>query len=125
MLPIFRKSVKLVSIAQFTLCAALLALFMLAPSSRSTAFAQSATTGAIGGVVSDPGGALLPGVTVTVTQVDTGAARTVKSNASGEYRVTELDPGSYSASFTADGFGSIKRTRSPSLSAVFPRFRPA
>ena len=69
-------------------------VLLLAPSSRSTAFAQSATTGAIGGVVSDTGGALLPGVTVTVTQVDTGVSRTVKSNASGEYSVTELDPGS-------------------------------
>ena len=67
MLPIFRKSVKLAPIAHFTLSAALLAFFMLAPSSRSTAFAQSATTGAIGGVVSDTGGALLPGVTITVT----------------------------------------------------------
>ena len=127
MLPIFRKSVKLVSIAQFTLCAALLALFMLAPSSRSTAFAQSATTGAIGGVVSDPGGALLPGVTVTVTQVDTGAARTVKSNASGEYRVTELDPGSYSASFTADGFGVYQENSITvtvgSLSTVSPSLK--
>ena len=74
----------------------------LAPS--ASAFAQSATTGAIGGTVTDAAGALLPNVVVTVKSVDTGTVRTVKANASGEYRVTELMPGQYTASFTADGF---------------------
>jgi hypothetical protein len=68
------------------------------------AHAQSATTGAIGGTVSDSGGALLPGVIVTVKSISTGAARTMKSNASGEYLVPDLDPGIYSATFTSDGF---------------------
>jgi hypothetical protein len=66
--------------------------------------AQSATTGAIGGTVADTGGALLPAAAITVKSLDTGITRTVKSNASGEYRVSELEPGSYSASFTVDGF---------------------
>jgi len=68
------------------------------------AHAQSATTGAIGGTVSDAGGALLPAATITVKSLDTGVTRTVKSNSSGEYRVSELEPGTYSASFTVEGF---------------------
>lgn len=68
------------------------------------AHAQSATTGAIGGTVTDAGGALLPAATITVKSLDTGVTRTVKSNASGEYSVTDLQPGNYSAIFTVDGF---------------------
>jgi hypothetical protein len=127
MLSTFRKSVKLASIAQFTLCAALLSLFILAPSPRNAAFAQSATTGAIGGVVTDSGGALLPGATITVTEVDTGATRTVKSNASGEYRVDLLHPAIYSATFTADGFETYQENSITvtvgSLSAVSPSLK--
>jgi hypothetical protein len=68
------------------------------------AHAQSATTGAIGGTVADAGGALLPLAIITVKSLDTGVTRTVRSNASGEYRVSELEPGTYSASFTVGGF---------------------
>ncbi len=70
----------------------------------SAAFAQSATTGAIGGTVTDASGSLVPGVSVTITSAETGASRTVKANDSGEYRVTDLTPGTYTASFTSSGF---------------------
>ena len=82
----------------------LLALVLLASAPFRMALAQSATTGAIGGVIADSNGALLPGTSITVKSVDTGALRTVKSNASGEYRVTELEPGNYTATIVADGF---------------------
>ena len=72
------------------------------------AHAQSATTGAIGGTVTDAGGALLPASTITVKSADTGVTRTVKSNASGEYRVSDLQPGTYSASFTSEGFEAFQ-----------------
>jgi hypothetical protein len=74
------------------------------------AHAQSATTGAIGGTVADAGGALLPAATITVKSLDTGVTRIVKSNSSGEYRVSELEPGAYSASFTVDGFETYQET---------------
>jgi hypothetical protein len=80
------------------------AILLASTAIPTVAVAQSSTTGAIGGVVSDTGGALLPGATITVTSTGTNASRTVKSNASGEYRVPELEPGTYSASFIADGF---------------------
>ena len=88
--------------------AAILAIITLAALPVPSAMAQSATTGAIGGTVTDSGGALLPATTVTVKAVDTGLTRTVKTNASGEYRVTELEPGTYTATFTADGFETYR-----------------
>ncbi len=92
------------------------------------AHAQSATTGAIGGAVSDNGGALLPGATITVKSVDTGVTRTGKTNASGEYRISELEPGSYSAIFTAEGFETFQahavQVSVGSLSTVSPAMKP-
>jgi Carboxypeptidase regulatory-like domain/TonB dependent receptor len=125
--PIVRKSGKFAHIAQSSLFAALLAMFTLAAVAGSAAFAQSATTGAIGGTVSDSGGALLPAATITVKAVDTGFTRTVKSNASGEYRVPELEPGTYIATFTVDGFATYQETSITvtvgSLSTVSPQLK--
>jgi hypothetical protein len=86
----------------------LFATLLVVSNSRNAALAQSATTGAIGGTITDSGGALLPAATVTVTSNDTNLARTVKSNNSGEYIVPQLQPGTYSATFTADGFGTYQ-----------------
>jgi len=91
----------------FTRACALAALVFLSGllfAPASTAAAQSATTGAIGGTISDANGALLPGTLVTVTSVDTGLSRTVKANASGEFTIADLEPGTYTATFKADGF---------------------
>jgi Carboxypeptidase regulatory-like domain len=104
---IFRKSGTLIRLAKSTVFAMLL-LSAVAIASRGVAFAQSATTGAIGGTITDIGGALLPATTVKVNSADTGLSRTVKSNGSGEYRVTDLAPGTYSATFTADGFATYE-----------------
>jgi hypothetical protein len=77
----------------------------LAPRSFAPlAFAQSATTGAIGGIVTDAGGARLPNAVITITSLDTQAMRKVKSNSSGEFRIPELTPGAYTASVVVDGF---------------------
>jgi hypothetical protein len=72
-------------------------------------FAQSATTGAIGGTVTDAGGALLPNTVVTVKSAETGVTRTVKTGSSGDYKVTELQPGTYSVSYVADGFQTAQQ----------------
>jgi len=106
------------------LLASLLAVFILAAAS---ACAQSATTGAIGGIVTDSGGALLPAATVIVKSTDTGVTRTVKSNGSGEFSVPELEPGTYSATFTADGFETYQEDSITvsvgSLSTVSPKLK--
>lgn len=105
---IVRKSGSLAHLVQSLFSAALVAVFLLA--SAWTTFAQSAATGAIGGVISDTGGAPLPAASVTVKSAETGYTRTIKSNSSGEYRVPELEPGTYTATFTADGFQTSQVT---------------
>jgi protocatechuate 3,4-dioxygenase beta subunit len=66
------------------------------------AMAQTATT--LGGTVSDSSGALIPGVTITATNVGTGIVTTVYSNESGAYQFANLQPGTYKVSGELSGF---------------------
>jgi hypothetical protein len=61
------------------------------------------------GTVKDTGGAVVPDATVTITRVDTGAERTVKSSDSGEYSAPLLDIGVYKVTATKDGFQTVTR----------------
>ncbi len=81
------------------------------------AAAQSqAMNGSIEGIVKDNTGALLPGVTVTVTNTDTGAQRVVISNEEGTYRAQLLPLGTYQVSGELQGFKKFEQ-RGISLSA--------
>ena len=70
--------------------------------------AQTAATGALAGTITDQSGAVVPNVTVTVTSVDTGQARTVTTDADGTYKVSLLPPGSYGVKFQATGFNPVE-----------------
>jgi hypothetical protein len=59
---------------------------------------------AVTGRVTDPTGAVIPGVTVGVTNLATGAAREVISNEQGIYAVTQLQPGTYNIKAELAGF---------------------
>ncbi|HET6145497.1 MAG TPA: TonB-dependent receptor [Candidatus Acidoferrales bacterium] len=61
-------------------------------------------TGTILGVARDSSGGVLPGVTVNVTNIDTGLSRTVKTSEDGEYRVPELPVGHYEVKAEHAGF---------------------
>jgi hypothetical protein len=77
----------------------------------SSLFAQSqAMNGTIEGVVRDPTGAVLAGVTVTVTSVDTGTQRTPVTDGTGTYRALLLPLGSYRVKAELDGFKTVERT---------------
>ena len=52
-----------------------------------TAAAQGVSTASIGGTVRDAGAGVLPGVTVTATQTDTGLTRTTVSDENGAYLI--------------------------------------
>ena len=65
--------------------------------------AQS-TQGAIVGSVKDPGGAVVPGAIVTLTNTDEGAIRTTTSNAVGDYRFLDAKAGHYTVAVSAAGF---------------------
>lgn len=67
-------------------------------------FAQTASTGTILGVVSDPSGAVVPAVTVELQDVTTRSVRSVTTNEVGRYLFVGVSPGTYSLRATAAGF---------------------
>jgi len=81
----------------------LLAVVSLSASIPAIALAQS-PTGAIDGVIVDQSGAVMPGVTVTVTQPATGFERTVVSDENGVFRVLLLPVGGYTLNAELAGF---------------------
>src|SRR5437870_1835411 len=72
-------------------------------------FAQG-NTGRILGNISDPSGALIPGATVTITDVDRGTSRTVMTDEAGAYNAPSLPPGTYRIRAELAGFKTIERT---------------
>src|SRR5579872_7411282 len=79
-------------------------LIVFALAMRAPALAQGETTSAITGSVADPAGAAIPGTTVTVTNVENGLKRSVKTDDSGRFSFPQLKPGTYSVKAEADGF---------------------
>src|SRR5215475_4048519 len=69
----------------------------------SGTFAQT-NYATLGGSVSDASGALIPGVTVTARNIDTGIITTVLSNETGSYQFAALQPGRYKVSAELTGF---------------------
>ena len=70
----------------------------------SVSLAQSGTSGALTGTVTDPSGAVISGATVTATNNGTGQERDATTDASGSYKFSLLPPGSYKVKFAASGF---------------------
>ena len=62
------------------------------------------TLGGITGEVADSSGGVIPNATVTVLSEQTGLTRVVKSNGSGEYLFSNLPIGTYTLTYSADGF---------------------
>ena len=79
--------------------------FALAPS----VYAQQ-TTAQLSGVVTDESGGALPGVEVTVTQMDTGGTRFAITGGRGEYLFTNLPIGPYKLAATLTGFTTYEQT---------------
>ena len=63
--------------------------------------------GVIGGTIADAQGGVLPGVTVTGRNVDTGASRTIVTEADGRFRLAGLIPGRYEVKAELQGFGEV------------------
>ena len=84
---------------------AFLLVLLLLPSSAHAQF-----SGAITGVVKDASGAVLPGVTVeAASPALIEKVRSVVTDDTGQYRIVDLRPGTYSVTFTLPGFSSVKR----------------
>jgi len=69
-----------------------------------TGVASAQTFGSITGEVTDPSGAIVPNVIVTVTNTETSVARTTATNTSGLYVFPDLVPGTYSVKVQTPGF---------------------
>src|SRR6476620_9446584 len=81
-----------------------MSLLVLAVS--AVAFAQSTTTGAIGGVVQNPNKEVVSGASVTVKNTGTNKEDTATTDDTGRFKVANLQPGTYSVSTAASGFAT-------------------
>ncbi len=88
----------------------LAALFMLA-SMCVASFAQSTTDGAIGGTVKDPNGAIVQNAAVTARNEETNLEKTATSDDEGRFRVVQLQPGHYTVTVNATGFGAYTQQK--------------
>src|SRR5579859_23874 len=72
-------------------------------------WAQTATTGNISGVVTDPSAAVIAGVPVTLKNLDTGSSTSTTTNEQGSFSFSLLQPGRYSVTANTAGFQAITR----------------
>lgn len=75
-----------------------------------TAHAQSTNSGDIRGTVTDSTGALLPDVTVTVVNNDTGITKVLTTNRDGLYDTSSIVAGNYRVTFEKSGFSKFERS---------------
>src|SRR5260370_31688347 len=65
---------------------------------------------AVTGLVTDPNGRSVPGVTVIVTNLSTNVVSRAVTNDQGIYRIPSLQPGIYRMTVDKDGFKSIVKS---------------
>ena len=95
----------------------------------SDAWAQA--TAQINGTVADSSGGVLPGVTVTAIQTETGFRREVVTDETGSYSLLNLPVGPYRIEATLSGFRTFSHERSVMrqgriglLNHVYPPYGP-
>jgi hypothetical protein len=86
---------------QITRSTCLAAMFLIVTAGL---FAQ--TTG-VNGTVMDPSGAVIPNVSITITNSETGLQRSAASDSQGRYSIPQLVPGMYQIKATASGFADL------------------
>lgn len=90
-------------------CLPLFLLFSALIVGVPVASAQTAAGTGLQGRIIDQTDAALPGVAITVRDVETGAARNATSGAAGEWEVRFLSPGQYRVTFELAGFRAVQR----------------
>ena len=73
----------------------------------SFAAAQSTTTGAIGGVVTNPNKEVVPGAAVTVRNLGTNKEDAATTDDTGRFKVANLQPGRYAVTVNSSGFSPL------------------
>src|SRR6266705_6095971 len=74
--------------------------------------------GGISGRITDPSGAVLPGVTVTATNNATGVSRTTTTSESGDFSLPDLPLGTYTVETVLAGFQTVKTAVEVTVSRV-------
>jgi len=90
-------------------------VFALVP---ALAFAQRTTTGGISGKIIDSSGAAVPGVTLTVSSPEALGQFTAVTDTQGQFRVTNLPPGTYDIRAELTGFQTVIRREPVRLNGV-------
>lgn len=88
----------------------LIVLFLFACLGTTT-LAQSTTDGAIGGVIKDPQGAVLPNAAVSARNEETNKESTATADDEGRFRVVQLQPGNYTVTVNASGFAPFTQPK--------------
>ena len=98
--------------------AALFALMVTLSLGATQLASQTATTGDISGVVTDPSNAVVPDASVTLKDNSKGSTQQTKTNKDGGYHFYLLAPGSYTVSVSATGFKTLSRQVTVALGQV-------
>ncbi len=75
------------------------------------AFGQSTVTGAIGGVVTNPNKEVVPNAGITVRSADTNKEDTATTDDQGRFKVSGLQPGTYSVTINGAGFSPYNQDK--------------
>jgi hypothetical protein len=86
------------------ICRIALFLVALVLAAAVPAQAQGEASASVSGVITDAQGGVLPGVTLTLRNVESGTTRTAVTEGDGQYRIAGLQPGRYSLRAELDGF---------------------
>ena len=78
-------------------------LFACSAATPAIAFGQNSSS-SVNGIIADPIGNVVVGVTVTLKNVETNVQRTTTSNAAGNYFFTNVMPAQYTLTFVAPSF---------------------
>ena len=84
-------------------------MLLLLGCAGGSCLAQNTNSGDIRGTVTDPTGAVIPGVTVAVKDVDKGVTKTFTTDGAGLYDTGSIVPDHYLITFTKDGFTTFER----------------
>src|ERR1700735_767150 len=91
----------------------LILVLVLTVVNPSVLHAQSGTSSAISGTVTDASGAVVPDVSVPATETNTKAVRTGRTDATVHYLFSQVNPGTYQITVRASGFAAAASEPTP------------
>ncbi|HTC57092.1 MAG TPA: carboxypeptidase-like regulatory domain-containing protein [Candidatus Sulfotelmatobacter sp.] len=87
---------------------ALVLLLVVCMGGALPVWSQSASSGTVAGLVTDPSNAVVAGATVTLTDVATNVVRTTATNKDGRYIFVDVSPGVYNVALNKAGFATTR-----------------